>query len=233
MSDFENPLASKSDDGDVKKKLTNGKKWTIGLGVVGILVMIYLYSKSKSSSSSSSASTTAPNAAGISSTMAAEQSGASAQAQLDQQMLQNAMSTSSVLGTSPGYTTSGGAPSSGYNINPGGQMITAPGSGGGSSTGTTPSTTSTTPPTSVSEYMFSAPGTNNGVTTTISGSAPVMQGSGYNASTNPHYLALSNPTQYGMAVNRHATIDYQPSLGTFQPSFGQKLAPNTTLFAVT
>ena len=78
MSDFENPLAPKSDDGDVKKKLTNGKKWTIGLGVVGILVMIYLYSKSKSSSSSSSASTTAPNAAGISSTMAAEQSGASA-----------------------------------------------------------------------------------------------------------------------------------------------------------
>ena len=140
MSDFENPLASKSDDGDVKKKLTNGKKWTIGLGVVGILVMIYLYSKSKSSSSSSSASTTAPNAAGISSTMAAEQSGASAQAQLDQQMLQNAMSTSSVLGTSPGYTTSGGAPSSGYNINPGGQMVTASGSGGGSSTGTTPST---------------------------------------------------------------------------------------------
>lgn len=140
MSDFENPLAPKSDDGDVKKKLTNGKKWTIGLGVVGILVMIYLYSKSKSSSSSSTASTTAPNAAGISSTMAAEQSGASAQAQLDQQMLQNAMSTSSVLGTSPGYTTSGGAPSSGYNINPGGQMVTASGSGGGSSTGTTPST---------------------------------------------------------------------------------------------
>lgn len=212
MSDFENPLASKSDDGDVKKKLTNGKKWTIGLGVVGILVMIYLYSKSKSSSSSSTASTTAPNAAGISSIMAAEQSGASAQAQLDQQMLQNAMSTSSVLGTSPGYTTSGGAPSSGYNINP---------------------TTSTTLPTSVTEYLFSAPGTNNGVTTIVSGPAPVMQGSGYNASTNPHYLALANPTQYRMAVNRGAQIDYQPSLGTFQPSFGQKLAPNTTLFAVT
>ena len=231
MSDFENPLASKSDDGDVKKKLSNGKKWTIGLGIVGILVMIYLYSKSKSSSSST-APTTAPNAAGISSTMAAEQSGASAQAQLDQQMLQNAMSTSSVLGTSPGYTTSGGAPSSGYNINPGGQMASS-GSGGGSSTGTTPSTTSTTPPKGVTEYMFSAPGTNNGVTTTISGSAPVLQGSGYNASTNPHYLALSNPTQYGMAVNRHAQIDYQPSLGTYQPSFGHKLAPNTTLFAVT
>lgn len=232
MSDFENPLAPKSDDGDVKKKLTNGKKWTIGLGVVGILVMIYLYSKSKSSSSSSSASTTAPNAAGISSTMAAEQSGASAQAQLDQQMLQNAMSTSSVLGTSPGYTTSGGAPSSGYNINPGGQMVSS-GSGGGSSTGTTPSTTSTTPPTSVSEYMFSAPGTNNGVTTTISGSAPVLQGSGYNASTSPNYLALANQSQYQMAVARHAQIDYQPSLGTFLPSYGHQLAPNTTLFAVT
>ena len=139
MSDFENPLASKSDGDDTKKQMSNAKKWTIGLGIVGILVMIYLYSKSKSSSSST-ASTTAPNAAGISSTMAAEQSGASAQAQLDQQMLQNAMSTSSVLGTSPGQTTSGGAPSSGYNINPGGQMVTASGSGGGSSTGTTPST---------------------------------------------------------------------------------------------
>lgn len=138
MSDFENPLASKPDGDDTKKQMSNAKKWTIGLGIVGILVMIYLYSKSKSSSSST-ASTTAPNAAGISSTMAAEQSGASAQAQLDQQMLQNAMSTSSVLGTSPGYTTSGGAPSSGFQMYPS-PMVTASGSGSGTSTGTTPST---------------------------------------------------------------------------------------------
>jgi len=111
------------------------------------------------------------------------------------------------------------------------------GTGTGTGTGTPPYTPPATQqpstPATSSDYLFSAPGTNNGVTTVAQQGTSVMQGSGYNASTNPSYLAISNPNQADMARARGALLFYQPSPDVFDSAEGVNLAPGTTLFAET
>jgi hypothetical protein len=110
---------------------------------------------------------------------------------------------------------------------------------------TNPTTTVTTPQPSyinpggtqqtstVTDYLFSGKGTNNGVTTAVQGSTGEYHGSGYNTSTSSHYLALSNPNQADMARARGSILMYQPSPGVFKPAAGVNLAKGTTLFAET
>jgi len=81
------------------------------------------------------------------------------------------------------------------------------------------------------EYRFSAPGTNNGVTTTVTAASPTMQDSGFTQSINPKYLKLGNLNQLAMAKQRGANIMYEPEYDVFEPVAGHNIIPGTALYA--